>query len=275
MEKEKVISSYEKTNVKKAQEANKDFLKNEWEKLKEVIKSDYLHFFKAYKDKLPINYHPLSTSTSYPRKDFTDFFSAMRQVWIAVWVNRYNEFMEFIKDKDLFLSIKDKINSIGGIKAGHSYIIISRDSNVLKNIATLLVFELTYDVEKLLIPSIKVNYFDFIKLAKDLEQFEKKFHSEEDPMEEHEHIGGDIYYDIVKLNIGTTFPSDEEEKKIFSYINNRMLTLMNSYKDKGMIITTGNPLPFFEERIKEGVEKLHVLDLRNIESNPVEQVEME
>lgn len=262
-------------NVEREREFFDDYKKNEFNKLKELLKSDYLHFFKSYKDKLIVNYNPLSTSTLYPRKDFTDFFSAMRQVWIAVWVNRYNEFMEFIKDKDLFLSIKDKINRIGGIKAGHSYIIISRDSNVLKNIATLLVFELTYDVEKLLIPSIKVNYFDFIKLAKDLEQFEKKFHSEDDPMEEHEHIGGDIYYDIVKLNIGTTFPSDEEEKKIFSYINNRMLTLMNSYKNKGMIITTGNPLPFFQDRIKEGVNKLHILDLRNIESKPIEQVEME
>ena len=76
------------------------------------------------------------------------------------------------------------------------------------------------------------------------------------------------------LNV-TTFANETEEKRILSSINNRMLTLMNSYKNKGMIITTGNPLPFFEDRIKEGVNKLHILDLRNIESKPIEQVEME
>ena len=88
-------------------------------------------------------------------------------------------------------------------------------------------------------------------------------------------MGGDMYYDIVKQNIGYVFPSESDEQKANAYINNRMLNLMNKSKDRGMIILTPKPIPFFSKRIQEGVKNLHILDLRNIATTSEEAVEME
>lgn len=254
------------TQSTKFQLTGKEMFKN--------FKENYPWLLRTYfKDKFnQIDYSPLSVQP-FDEKIYANYFRVLRQLYIAVWKQKFVDFLNFTKNEKVCSGIKQVIDKNSGIISGHSYIVISKDKEILKNIMTLIMFEQTNNTLDLM---PQCNYFNFIELASELSLFKRQFRKDDDRMQPWENVKGDIYYDCISLPVGYVFPTEDTERQAYVQINDRMLHLMNDYRTpKGVVIVSPKPMPFFAERIEDGVDKLHILDLRNLPLDNEETVEME
>ena len=237
------------------------------------LRDNYSWLFNTYFNKLNrFDYNSLSVP-NFNEKIYADFFRVLRQLYVAVLEQKFVDFLNFTKNEKLCSGIKQVIDKNGGITSGHSYIVISKDKEVLQNIMTLIMFEQT---NKTLDLMPQCNYFNFVKLASELNLAQRQFRKDDDRMQPWENVKGDIYYDCISLPVGYVFPTEDAEHQAYVQINDRMLHLMNDYRTpKGVVIVSPKPMPFFAERIEDGVDKLHILDLRNLPLDNEETVEME
>lgn len=209
-------------------------------------------------------------------------FGAFFNLAYVLGADRYMNFINFFKDNPKVCS---KIVKVMGkkryVEKGHSYIIITPDKN-LQEIMFIWLLLWAFDLQGKTI-YLKWHKFNFNKLSQELEirkRYEpfKRYDNDgfETDTNKIDDIGGcvpqTIYFDVVNRPIGYVY-SEEEETLFCKNINNRMLDLMSL--NKGMIIQTAQPMPFFEEQIKKGVENLHIFDLRNVMNEAPETVDME
>lgn len=209
-------------------------------------------------------------------------FQAFFNLSYVLGADSYMNFINFFKENGKICSkIAKVIGNKRYIEKGHSYIIITPDKN-LQEIMFIWLLLWAIDLRGETI-YLKWHKFSFNKLSQELEirkRYEpfKKYDNDgfETDTNKIDDIGGrapqTIYFDVVNNPIGYVY-SEEEERLFCKNINNRMLDLMSM--NKGMIIQTAQPMPFFEKQIEMGVENLHIFDLRNVMNEVPETVNME
>lgn len=264
----------------KAQKGNK---MNNKEVIQEVIERNKAlkHIFLPWLNVSNGGYTPDKRITG-DAKILATNFQAFFNLSYVLDVDSYMNFINFFKDnKKVCSKILKVMDNKRYIEKGHSYIIITPDKN-LQEIMFIWILLWAIDLQGKTF-YLKWHKFNFNKLSQELEirkHYEpfKKYDNDgfEIDTNKIDDIGGwapqTIYFDVVNNPIGYVY-SEEEEKLFCKNINNRMLDLMSM--NKGMIIQTAQPMPFFEEQIKIGVENLHIFDLRNVMNEEPETVNME